>query len=274
MIHPLSRMKKTVITEYEIHITRAEAGNGRFRAAFLTDLHNAVWNNDPLYLPRLIKAEKPDLILCGGDMIIAHPEEKTGYARMFMKRMLRIAPVYFAPGNHEYRSRIYPETYGTMYEDFIGPLRKEGMTILENASAEVQVNGVSVRIYGLEIPRENYRRFRNVPLSSGKVKELLGPCRKESVSILLAHNPKYYRDYLKWGADLTLCGHYHGGIGRIGKNGGMISPGLMPFPKYACGRIDRAHQSVITGAGLGEHTLPFRINNPRELVMLNVEVHQ
>lgn len=25
---------------------------------------------------------------------------------------------------------------------------------------------------------------------------------------------------------------------------------------------------MITGAGLGEHTLPLRINNPRELVVL------
>ncbi len=62
-------------------------------------------------------------------------------------------------------------------------------------------------------------------------------------------------------------------------------PDFRLFPRYAYGeyrkkdntpakragrrqRVTGKEQIMITGAGLGEHTLPLRINNPRELVVL------
>ena len=263
-------MKKTAITDYRIRINRAEAGTGIVRAVYITDLHNAVWNNDRDCLPGIIAGIAPDLIFCGGDMIVAHPRETVDAALYFMNRMLDIAPVFFGLGNHEFRSRIYPETYGTMYGDFIDPLLERGMILLNNDKTERTVNGVNLAVFGLSIPRENYRRFRNVPLQTGKVRRMIGSPDKEHVSILLAHNPKYLSAYLKWGADLTLCGHYHGGIAGLGKNRGLISPGLEPFPAYARGSIRKDGKMLIISSGLGEHTLPVRINNPRELIRLEI----
>lgn len=266
-------MKKNVVTTYKIEIERPGMESGRIRAAFLTDLHNAVWNQDPDCLPSMIEDQKPDLILCGGDMIIARPEKTVEAGLYFMRKIRQISNVYFALGNHEYRSRIYPKTYGTMYRDFVDPLEKEGVCFLDNSHTAVTVNRIPLNIYGLSLDREKYRRFHDPKLERKEITELIGDPDRKSISILLAHNPKYYRTYLDWQADITLCGHYHGGIVRLGKHLGLLSPGLRPFPNNAYGRFDRNGRSVIISGGLGEHTLPIRLFNPRELVMLDISVN-
>lgn len=265
-------MKKTIVSEYQIHISRPEAGRGEFHAVYITDLHNAVWNNDREHLPDIIDHLRPDLILCGGDMLIAHPGETVDAALYFMNRMLDIAPVYFGLGNHEFRSRIYPETYGTMYSDFMDPLLSRGMILLDNQRAETNVRGVEVSVCGLSIPRRNYRRFGENPLAVEKVTCLIGSPDPSRLSILLAHNPKYRETYLEWGADLTLCGHYHGGVVGLPKNRGLISPTFELFPSGVRGRIRKEGKTLITSGGLGEHTIPVRIRNPRELVCLKIRV--
>lgn len=263
---------KHIVTRYKKTISRPGLKKGRFRAVFITDLHCASWNDDPDCLPGIIADEKPDLILCGGDIITARPGYSVEPALYFMRKMLKISDVYFGIGNHEYRSRIYPEVYGTMYQDFINPLSKEGVIFLDNKKARIQTCGIPVGIYGLELSREKYKRFKTASLNQEEINSRIGRPRKAEVSILLAHNPKYYQTYLKWGADLTLCGHYHGGIARIGKHSGLISPGLMPFPHNSYGRFDRNKHTLIVSAGLGEHTIPVRINNPRELVVIDFYV--
>ena len=77
--------------------------------------------------------------------------------------------------------------------------------------------------------------------------------------------------YFQWGADVTLCGHYHGGVLRFGEHRGLVSPDFRLLPR-AHGLFRKNGKSVIIGAGLGEHTIPVRIHNPRELVILELTV--
>ncbi len=85
------------------------------------------------------------------------------------------------------------------------------------------------------------------------------------------HSPKYGDTYFDWGADLILSGHYHGGIVRIGRHNGLLSPQLHPFPKFCCGDFHRKEQHMLVSAGAGEHTIPVRIHNPRELLMVDLK---
>ena len=39
-------------------------------------------------------------------------------ALAFIRNLSGQVPVYAANGNHEYRLRIYPETYGDMYDTY------------------------------------------------------------------------------------------------------------------------------------------------------------
>ena len=99
---------------------------------------------------------------------------------------------------------------------------------------------------------------------------MLGPVREGEYGILLAHNPAYFEAYASWGADLTLSGHVHGGIMRLPWLGGVLSTSLTLFPKYDGGEFCRGERRMIVSRGLGSHTVPIRIFNPAELVVVEL----
>ena len=267
-------MKET-IKHYTVKIHNTKIGSGGFRAAFLSDMHDRVWRNDVNYLVSVIEDENPDIIFCGGDMVVGHPsykEENLLKAGSFLKKISERHTVYYAFGNHEYRLKIYPETYGDMYKTYMEYLEDSNIVWLDNDSVKIEVNRVPVSIYGLSIARRYYRRFSRTSLPVQFINNALGRPDKSSVSILLAHHPKYLASYFKWGADIILSGHYHGGVMQLKNNKGLISPDPSVFPHTAYGCIQRNSQTAVISAGMGEHTIPVRINNPREIVIFDAEI--
>ena len=147
-----------------------------------------------------------------------------------------------------------------------------GIRVLHNESETITVAGEQYTICGVDDPAANGQRVRR---SYGESEDYLEALRRfESLSddtfnILLAHHPLYGEAYAGWGADLTLSGHLHGGIVRLPHFGGMISPQLRPFPKYDRGMYEIRGKKLIVSAGLGSHTIPLRINNPPQLVVID-----
>jgi len=258
------------VSRYTVSVNREGAGCGHVRAAFLTDLHNSTWGSRYELLLDAIDLEDPDLILVGGDMITAVPGKTTDFAEELMADLAARYPVYYACGNHEYRLRLYPETYGELYKHYFAALKKFGIIFLADRHALTVVNGVRLSIFGYNIRRRYYKRFRKEILLPEDMREVLGDPDPDAVNILLAHNPKYMETYLDWGADLTLCGHNHGGIVRLPGGIGAIDPDLNILSKRSKGRYSRDGKTCIVSAGLGEHSIKVRINNPRELVMLDI----
>lgn len=266
-------MKKLIVNRQRMHIRREGIPAGSFRAVFLTDLHNACGPEETRRIMRALDHLRPDLVLCGGDMLIAHPGETAKPARQFMLDLVKKYPVIAASGNHEYRAFLYPEVYGSLYEDYTVPLKEAGVRFLDNADLRVNPGGVPLRVIGYSAPREYYRRFHHKKMKTAELTSRFGPVRRDEITVLLAHNPYYYRTYLKYGADLTLCGHYHGGVMQIGKNHGLISPDFRIFPENAHGMLRQTGKNgarVFVGAGLGEHTIPFRVFNPREIAVFDI----
>ncbi|MDE7197816.1 MAG: hypothetical protein K2O15_02920, partial [Lachnospiraceae bacterium] len=85
------------------------------------------------------------------------------------------------------------------------------------------------------------------------------------------HNPVYFDAYEAWGADLVVSGHVHGGIMRLPVLGGVISPALTLFPKYDGGVFYEKESTMILSRGLSSHTLPIRIFNPGELIVIDLK---
>ena len=83
--------------------------------------------------------------------------------------------------------------------------------------------------------------------------------------------PKYGKTYFEWGADLILSGHYHGGVVRLSEHYGLSSPQYLFLPPFCCGDFHKGDQHMIVSAGLGEHTIPLRIHNPRELLVIDIK---
>ena len=66
-----------------------------------------------------------------------------------------------------------------------------------------------------------------------------------------------------------MSGHLHGGIIRLPFLGGVISPQMQIFPRYDRGLYKLDGKKLIVNAGLGDHTIKMRINNPPEMVVID-----
>ena len=234
------------------------------RAVVLADLHNKRFGKDNEQLLAAVREQAPDVILIAGDMITAKPGKSLEPALKLIGALAEEYPIYYGNGNHEYRLKSYPETYGDMAERYGQALRELGVEPLANSHAVLAEFGLAV--YGAEIDREYYRRFRIRKMQEDYLDGILGRPGREMYTVLLAHNPDYFPRYAAWGADLVLAGHTHGGIVRIPILGkGVISPGLRPFPKYDGGIFREYGSTMILSRGLGTHSLYMRLFNPGEL---------
>lgn len=238
------------------------------RAVVLADLHNKRYGRDNAQLLAAIRELKPDMILVAGDLFNAKPGARLDIALHLLEELAKDYPVYYGNGNHEQRVRLYPDTYGDMAERYAEGLAGIGIEPLINA--HVQLDDYGIVIYGAEIDRSYYRRRGVRPMPEDYLQSVLGKADKSRYSILLAHNPDYFPQYAAWGADLTLSGHVHGGMVRIPFVGrGVASPSIRLFPKYDGGRFDENGSTLLVSRGLGMHTIPIRLWNPGELLVVD-----
>ena len=259
-------MNRFVVREYTF---TSEKVTKAVTFAFLSDLHDKKYGKDNYKLLKAIDAVKPDVVLVGGDMIVARPERPNFNAKAFMKELAKKYTVYHGMGNHEYRSDLYREDYGEMYDEYSKPLMEQGVKFLRNEAVVLEDYNVEIR--GVEIDRKYYKRFTVRQMDDSYMEEILGVNGGSHYEILLAHNPDYFKQYAFYGADLTLAGHVHGGIVRMPFMGGIASPAVRFFPKYNGGLYRQGKANMIVSCGLGTHTLPMRIFNPAELAVIRIK---
>ncbi len=262
-------MKKCVMKYYSLHSDKVAAGQN-LRLIFISDLHNTVIGDENIELLCKIRSLSPDVILLGGDLIVGRPGASMEQGLLFASRLTTIAPVIAANGNHEYRLFLYPETYGDMYDRYINYYKKFGILLLENASHTMTIDGMKLQIEGFDLPCFYYNRFYRGTLPHRLLADMLPPWEENTYRILLAHNPKYFSAYASFAPDLILSGHYHGGIVRTPGNRPLIGNDFTVFPKYGYGKFEKAGSTMLVSAGLGEHTIPLRIHNPREVVIADI----
>ena len=253
---------------YEVHNPKIK-NNVRF--AVLADLHGNTFGEENSVLLGQIREYAPDAILIAGDMVVRMNPSTLETAKQLLYTLVKDYPVFYAMGNHESKMRAQGHIYRNEYLQYEAELKQKGICFLENEKAKITLAGNPFVISGLELPLEYYHKPFSPKLTDEKMEELMGKPEPEAVNVLLAHNPKYGKTYFKWGADLTLSGHYHGGVLRFSRHVGAISSQFIPFPRYCCGDFYRKGKCMIVSAGLGEHTVPIRIHNPRELVFIEMK---
>lgn len=259
-----------VVRKYQF---QNEKVTDNFRFVLVSDLHNKSYGKKNKKLLKAIEKLNPDAVLCAGDMLTAKPGRDFRTAIEFMSALAKNYPIYYGNGNHEYRLKLYPETYGNMAKQYERELKKAGIEPLVNEKKEVP--GKNIVIYGLEIEKEYYKRFQKRSMEQGYISSLLGQPDPKACNILIAHNPEYFSEYAEYGADFVLSGHVHGGVARIPVFGGVISPSLRIFPKYDGGIFEQKSKTgesavMVLSRGLGMHTIPVRFFNPGELIEITI----
>ncbi len=234
---------------------------------FLSDLHGKKYGKNNEKLKKAIDSLNPDCILIGGDMMTAYPGEDYDVSLDLTANIVQKYKYVYAEGNHEFRARINPEFYHDLDKRYRDDLAKENARISVNESEEISGD---IKVFSLSIDKEYYRRFKIYPMDEGYIESKVGKPDGERFSVLLAHNPDYYEKYCAWGADLILAGHVHGGVIRIPGYRGIISPMCKLFPKYDGGKFTKGGSTMIVSRGLGMHTIPFRMFNPAEIVVIKL----
>lgn len=246
------------------HVITDERIRKPLRAVVLADLHNKCFGKDNARLLEAVRACSPDCILIAGDMLTAKPGKGFETALHVLKELAKEYPLYYGNGNHEHRLKLYPRTYGDMAERYEQALREAGIERMVNSHVVLQSHGIV--IYGSEIDKFYYKRYRVQYMKPDYLEQLLGTPDSGVYNVLIAHNPDYFPHYAEWGADLTISGHVHGGVVRVpfwGK--GVASPSIRLFPKYDGGLFREKGKTMLLSRGLGMHTIPFRLFNPGEL---------
>lgn len=252
-----------VIREYTLE---SEKIDKEYKLVLLADLHNRTYGENNEKLIKAVEKVKPDMILNAGDMMTTKPKYSLDVALNLMKSLGKKFTVYYGLGNHEYRMKLYREYYGDAFEYYTGELETAGIRVLENKTVEDGVFSIT----GLSIDRKYYKRFQKIVMEPDYLENTIQKADSKKYRILIAHNPEYFEEYAKWGADLVVSGHVHGGIMRLPLLGGVISPKIELFPKYDGGMFKEKDATMILSRGLGMHTIPIRIFNPAELVVIHL----
>lgn len=231
----------------------------------ISDLHDVDHGKKNKVVADAIRQINPEFVIFAGDMITASHSEGPIYEAVieFIRDLSKDYTIYYGLGNHEVRIKECTEDYSGRFDKLKSDLGDAGVELIDNSS--VLLDNLGIRIFGLSVSMDYYKRLRDNRIPDGYINDAIGNADNDNISILIAHNPVFYEEYIKWGADLILSGHLHGGIVRIPFLGGVISPQLKLFPKYDSGVFQDGKTTMLVSRGLGFHSIPIRINNKSEI---------
>ncbi len=143
-------------------------------------------------------AEEPDVVLVAGDLTQVPPSAYSGLVEDAAETLSELtAPhgVFVISGNTD------PDVASV-----VELADSAGLTALDDAIAEFEVDGTLVRVLGVSWP--NNRRAA----ASELLRSFAAEATEESVDIVLAHSPDVVFNFSEVGAiDLVVAGHTHGG---------------------------------------------------------------
>ena len=214
------------------------------RIGVLTDIHRsqAVPHELVAAAVRMLMAEKPDIILLGGDYV------SFGDRRYVQRAAEALAPlsaphgVLAVMGNHDDD------------RDMPAALAAKGFTVLRDARTRMIVRGEAIEFAGVRF--WTYKIVDIAHLLRGAL----------PLTFLLAHSPKRLLEAQQLAIPAVISGHTHGGQ--------IVLPGIgaiaaREFPVVA-GLAQRQGTSIFVSRGVGTVYVPVRINCPPEVAVLTL----
>ena len=247
---------------------KTEKISGKVKLVVLSDLHDHEFGKENKRLIREVEEQQPDLILLDGDML--NEDSRDAHVPVTLVReLVKIAPVYYAKGNHE-------ETYmQDGHEELIGELQDAGAVYLDQDYVDVRVNGETIRIGGLYAYAFGLDGNDSAEAVDPEIREFLEAYQDtDCLRVMLSHRPDsfIFGDASSvWKVDLVISGHNHGGQVVLPFLGGVFGGDQGYFPKYIHGMYQKDQMQIFATSGLGSHSekLP-RINNIPEIAVIEL----
>jgi predicted MPP superfamily phosphohydrolase len=228
-----------------VQVTGLNTALDGLRIGLITDLHHSemVPARDITRAASLMMAERPDLIVLGGDYVTWGDRSYVGPCSEALAGLNAPFGVYAVVGNHDDD------------RDMPAALISHGYEVLRDARTTVRIRGEQLDLVGL---RFWTRRVRDIArLIRGATSSV----------ILLAHDPRRLDEAAVLKVPLVLSGHTHGGQ--------VVLPGLgaiaaRKFPVVA-GSGRRGETSIFVSRGVGTVYIPYRLNCPPDVSVITLK---
>ena len=234
------------------------------RIVLLADLHATMYGADQQPLLQKIKSQEPDLILLAGDIVVDSIFDTA--TLLFLAGIQDIAAIYYVTGNHEYWG-----PNADNIQTIRNTILSYGITILSDSYEQIEVNGNSLIIAGVEDPDKvnavpEYNQEESIREAFYNISDY------DCFKILMSHRPENLNLFSEQSFDLVVSGHTHGGQFRIPfLLNGLYAPEQGLFPEFVGGMYIYDELTLIISRGLATHhpRLP-RIFNPPEIVTIDL----
>lgn len=198
-----------------------------------------------------LQAMQPDLILLGGDLISARPDQVERCA-LLLQSLKAPLGVFAVPGNDDLKGGGFPALRKA--------LEAQGVRWLINDSAVIERGNQRLYLAGLD----------DLWFGNPDLKAATRAIPPGAFTILCTHYPDQADLAQQAGIPFVIAGHSHGGQVRF--------PGYTPYlPKdgkrYPIGlqTVTGGTTQVFTNVGLGLAPHPFRFRCPPEVVVLTLQ---
>ena len=222
------------VRHYRIVHSRLAETLGGAKVVFLSDLHMKRLGPREQEILSVLREEKPDVILLGGDYISFR-----GSYDPVMAFFHELKNAYAVMGNSDY----YNENGSCVlcHKSMSPELKTEqNVAFLRNRSTILNAASGRLTLIGLDDP---------VSRKSNMAESLRGN-DPTFPSMLLAHTPEVFEEASARGIDFVLAGHNHGGQvifarylkADAGRSGTRISRRVLPKGAYPDGRARRGNE--------------------------------
>lgn len=243
-----------------------------YRIVQISDLHNVKFGKNNQKLVDRIRECEPDMIVLTGDLVDSN-HTNVDRAVQFVDEIVKICPVYYVTGNHEYWLEK------SEYDELMDGLVSAGVVILDNQVVEISRGDAKFRLVGLD-DRSLADGTLEALLSDESIRNNQAEQKEETadnedsgekeLTVVLAHEPQYLARYAGTGVDLVLSGHAHGGQFRLPFVGGIVAPDQGFLPEYTAGEYYMNGTEMIVSRGLGNSVIPVRLFNYPEILCVDL----
>jgi predicted MPP superfamily phosphohydrolase len=244
----LYERRRVEVTRETLTVSGLAPALGGLRIGYLSDLHRSdtVTHEMAATAVDLLMAERPDLIVLGGDYVTWGGGQNRRFVVPAAEALAPLsAPhgIFAVLGNHD-DAREMPAA-----------LARRGFQVLIDARTRIQVRGEPLDIAGIQYWTRKVVDIERVIRGAGRN------------LVLLANTPSRLIEATALGIPLVLSGHTHGGQ--------IVLPGLgavaaKEFPVVA-GSARREATAIFVSRGVGTVYIPVRLNCPPEVAILTLQ---
>lgn len=243
------------ISRYEVASQKLPESFDGFKIVQLSDLHGAEFGEDGMELVEKVGSLEPDMIALTGDFVT--DESDLAAVEKLAARLVKLCPVYFVSGNHEFGSGLAVKVRNILERAGVKYLSNEYLTI-SRGEDEILLGGV-----------EDPLAYADM-LSPDELAQKMNDAAPDAFKILLGHRNYWMTEYPELPVDLIFCGHAHGGLIRIPGVGGLIGTDRRLFPDFDAGEYNNGRYTLIVSRGLGNSVSIPRIFNRPEIVCVEL----